>query len=146
MTDRFTISVNDNTADESPSLMQIFVQDGLVAADMDEIRNAVDALTIGVLGASNLVNVTAHQTGSGAKPSDPLAQKEIKLRVSFTDNVTTKRGSFTIPCGDLTQLSVNSEAVDITSGPGLALATAINDHGASDVGNAVTVTDIRYVG
>lgn len=145
MTDQLALQIHDNTADEGPALMTPYTQSGLVTADMDEFRTAVAALSIGTLGQSTQVVRTVHDVGSGVKPASTNAQKEIRYKVFFSDDVTAKKGSFTIPCADLTELPAGSESIDITTGNGLLMATWVNDHGASDVGNAVTCTAIRYV-
>lgn len=79
-------------------------------------------------------------------PSDKDAQREKKWLVRASDDVTGKPVQFTIPGADLSLLTANTDKMDISGGVGATLVTDIEAVVTSDVGNAVTVADIVFVG
>lgn len=79
-------------------------------------------------------------------PGSPDAQREKKWLVRATDDVTGKPVQFEIPGADLSLLVANTDKMDISAGAGATLVTDIEAVVTSDVGNAITVTDIVFVG
>lgn len=79
-------------------------------------------------------------------PADVNAQREKKWLVRSVDDVTGKPVNFEIGGADLALLSAASDVMIITAGAGLALVNAIEAVVTSDVGNAISVLDIVFVG
>lgn len=81
-------------------------------------------------------------------PASPYAQREMALKVFYSDNVNAKKYSFTVPGPDLTLLAqANTDEVDIVSNvAAAALKTALDASLASPDGNAVTVYRMRVIG
>lgn len=106
-----------------------------------DLRDAINGVSIGNIGDWAIV---AADGGAGKVPaSSPLAQRENKWLVSYTDDVTGLSGSFTIPCADLTLLGTDGENM-ATGAPRTELITASEAFVRSNAGNAVTVTSIRF--
>lgn len=106
-----------------------------------DFRDAIEATVVGNMGAWEVV---AADGGPGKDPADsPLAQRENKWLVSFTDNVNGNPGSFTIPCADLTLLGADGE--NMAAGTErTALVDATEAYVRSVTGNAVTVSSIKF--
>jgi len=81
-------------------------------------------------------------------PTDEYAQREIKWRVKYVDSVNNRIGEFEIGGAKLTGgiKVVGSDFMDLTSTEGAALVTAIETHGRSRDGNAITVQSVKLVG
>lgn len=80
-------------------------------------------------------------------PSDPNAQREIKLWVQYVDDTTGMYYSMSIPGPDLSLLAqINTDEVDIVSNVTAAAFVAIIEANAKSVfGNSITVTRMRIV-
>lgn len=106
-----------------------------------DFRDAIADVVVGNMGAWEVV---AADGGAGKDPADsPLAQRENKWLVSFTDNVTGNPGGFTIPCADLTKLGTDGE--NMAAGvERTALIAAAEAYVKSVTGNAVTVSSIKF--
>lgn len=113
--------------------------------DMQELQDAFNGVTIGDLTAKKL-NTIDEEVGPDA--ASPLAQRENKWRVTYTDNVDANgNGSFEIPMADLTQLVAGGELLDVSAAtPGETLVNAIEANIVSRLGNAITVQSVRFVG
>lgn len=149
MTKKFSMKIWDNSDDEAAGTFNFPAADataltGAPPNDFDTLKTYVDALVIGTLGESVVITEEQHAVGSQARPASQLAQKENRFVISFTDDVTGKRYSRSIPTADLTVMPSGSESVDLTSGAGLDIKTWIDANGESELGNAVTVTSIRF--
>lgn len=105
---------------------------------------AVDAVSLGNSGSEQF---TATETVIAKNPStNPLAQRENKWLVSFTDNTTGFGGSFTIPCADLSLLGGDGQFMDTGITEYSDLKTAVEAFVRSKAGNAVTVTSVKFSG
>lgn len=116
-----------------------------VAAAVGTLQTAFNGVTIGDLSAQKL---NAIDEAVGAAAASPLAQRENKWLVSYTDDVDPNgNGRFEIPMADLTKLAAGGELLDVSVGSdGEALVQAIEADVLSKLGNAITVTSIRFVG
>lgn len=135
----------DHTAGESPANMQIPADDAISVPDAQAIIAACNAVSIGTFGRQEIVVKTPVANGSQVRPGSALAQKENRYRVGYQDLTTLKYGSFTIAAADLTLLPAGSEFLDLTAGVGLAIKSAVDADGRSDVGNAISVYEVRFV-
>jgi len=135
--------------DSETSTMGLRIPDlnaGNIAAQLAllaTLRAAVEAVVIGTLRkeeTSALVDEIA-----GVAPVDGFAQRETKWLVSGTDSIGLSV-TLEIPTADLDLLAGGSGTLDISAGPGLALANALNAVWRSRAGNAVTVSRIIHVG
>lgn len=123
----------------SPTLNagNIAAQEALRAA----FESAVDAISLGTAGSEQFI---ATEVNVARTPSaNPLAQRENKWLVSYTDNVTGLGGSFSIPCADLSLLGADGENMD-SGAEYAALVSATQDFVRSNAGNAVTVTSVKF--
>lgn len=106
------------------------------------------------LGALTLLNFVRHTVTTeqyadvGSLPSDPYAQREIKLLVSYRDTVTSKLYRLEIPGPDLSAIAqAGTDVVDHTSNvTAAAFVTAFEQYARSVDGNLVTVEGMRIVG
>ena len=112
----------------------------------EQLRTAAAALLSGTL---NKTTISTIDDGSSAVPADSAAQRELKLRVTYADNVNGRKFHTAMPCPDLSHV-LNVASTDIwdhTSGDGAAFATAFEAYvRAPGTGNAVTVTQLKTVG
>lgn len=112
------------------------------------------AITVGQGGEpmviGNLVQETvivSHEELSTAVPTSKFAQRELKWRVQFEDDLTGDRHFREIPTADTTLLAANSDYADMADGNISAFVAAWEAVViAPDTGNPVTVIDIRLVG
>ena len=107
---------------------------------------AYEGVALGSVQGSSILFQTT-QTGNPL-PTDPNAQREIKLLVLAADDVTGLPVKYEVPCPDLTLLGLNagSDVVDLTATNVAPLVTWFNDHGYSNQQNTVTVQQMRVVG
>lgn len=145
MATRLNAVVWDETADESPATMSIPAAAGISNVNALALIAAAAALSLGTIGRQETVVDTLLAAGDNNRPGDENAQKEIRYRVGFTDTVNGLKGSFTIPCADLSIKTPGTETVDLTVNPGLALVTALETNGRSSLGNVIVVDSIKFV-
>jgi len=81
-------------------------------------------------------------------PASAFAQRELALKIFYSDDVTADKFTMTVPGPDLALLAqANTDEVDIVSNVTAAALTAALDASlASPAGNAITVTRMRIVG
>lgn len=130
----------------------------LTGANYDDVTGNGATDSVGLLrlaiGAVSLLNFESLAVAAithpdaGGLPTDPFAQREVGLRVFYTDDVTSKKYHFTIPGPDLDALAqAGTDVVDHTSNAtAIALVTALEAEARSPDGNAITVTGMRIVG
>lgn len=126
------------------STFGVFTADLLDAA---ALQTAVDGVTAGVIATRT--DISEVVAVSGAAPVSPYAQRELGLRVYYSDNVTARNGSFTIAAPDLDALTLTGDGVLLTDGvaaPMEILVTWLNANARSSDGNAITVNAARVVG
>jgi len=123
------------------------------------LRTAIDACTLCTITTERLLVAESSQNPS-VPPANPLAQRETKALVRYTDvteffddptNSIPNEGFgsvFTceIPGADLSDLILNTDRFDITEEPWLAFTTAFEALIKSPYGGAVEVLNVRHVG
>lgn len=132
-----------------------------IAGLLSDIADMVTAIDNVVLGVRKSDSLRAFKTpGSNALASDPNAQVERKWLVTYDDitaffdapiNSIPNAGfgkifSFEIGTADADLLEGNTEFLDITAGPGLALTTAFQAMGRTPYGGTPRVLSIELVG
>jgi len=110
------------------------------------LRIAIGAISL--LNFENIVVSAVTHPDTGGLPASPNAQREIGLRVFYTDDVTAKKYHITIPGPDLSLVAqAGTDVVDHTSNAAaIAFVTAFESAARSVDDNAVTVTGMRIVG
>lgn len=115
--------------------------------------NALGDLLIAV-NALTLLNRTVTSVGAlrdlsvSSLPTDENAQREQKLQIKFTDNVTNKKYQVTLPGIDRTLVAqAGTDLVDFVGNALVAaLVSEMETNYVSELGNALTVYDARLVG
>lgn len=80
-------------------------------------------------------------------PGSLYAQRELGLKVTYSDNVTGKLYQMTIPAPDWANIgSGNSDQVDPADAAWIAFKAKFETEAVSEVGNPITVTGGRLVG
>lgn len=128
------------------STAAIYVDDAISDANITSLVGAIDGITIDGRNQAILVLETGKDAGITGKATNPLAQRENKYLLRYSDNVTGKIGRYEVPCADLTLLTGGTDFVDLGSGAGAALKTAIDTYGRSAAGNAITLQSVQFVG
>ena len=105
---------------------------------------SIQAIVIGELNKERIV--LSDTLSSSAPANSPLAQRENKWLVRYTDNTTHRIFKGEIPTADLTLLVGNSEFLDLSAGVGLAFKNAFQAVVKSIEGNAVSVISVQFVG
>lgn len=140
----FLIPVVDYSNEKST--VKIRVLDAIGDAALTAIFDAVDGVTIGNPGQSTLNTSAEKDAGTGVPPANQFAQRELKWLAKYQDNVNNRTYRFEIPCADASLLTANVDRLDLTSGPGAALKSAIDANAKSQDGNAVTLVSVELVG
>lgn len=108
------------------------------------------ALGVAIVGVTRgtLQKITyGNEIPSPGVNSDPLAQRENKWLIRYTDDVTGKAWQVELGTADLTLLDPNNRGyMLISSGAGLSFKTAFDDYVKSPDGNAVTMQSAQFVG
>jgi hypothetical protein len=127
-------------------------------SDIADYRAGIDGLILGTVKSDQLV---AYKTpGTNALPADQNAQVERKWLVTYDDitqyfdapiNSIPNAGfgkifNVEIATADATLLDDNQEFLPISSGPGLAFASAFNTLAKSPYGGTARVLTIELVG
>ena len=80
-------------------------------------------------------------------PVDVWAQRELKWRVDFTDDVSGEPGHYTIPCANAALLSAVAKGeADLTDADVIAFVAASDAYVLSKAGNPTSVQRIVMVG
>lgn len=81
-------------------------------------------------------------------PASPYAQRELALKIFYSDDVTANKFTMTVPGPDLTLLAqANTDEVDIVANvAAAALKLVLDTNLVSPDGNAITVTRMRLIG
>ena len=123
---------------------------GINIPDVDEVSWVATNTAIGVIQAAilglttgNLASRTLQaykQTVDDTRPANPYAQRELGLRLFYSDDVTGKKYHITVPCPDLTIVGVGgSDEIDMTLSAAQALITALEALMVSPEGNGVDI-------
>lgn len=107
------------------------------------LRTAIDGVIVGTPRSESIIAVTSEI--AGVAPANGFAQRETKWLVTGVDSAGLTC-TLEIPTADLDLLPGGGGVLDISAGPGLALANALNAVWRSRAGNAVTVSKIIHVG
>ncbi len=110
-----------------------------------------DLIKVGILALTtfNFTRTTtsfAVETSAGGLPTSDFAQRENRFRVFYQDTVTLKKYHLDLPCADLSVMPSGSDLLDISAAPATDFITPFEAHAVSELGNAVTVLAIQYVG
>ena len=112
---------------------------------MGALRTAIQNVTLGTVAVSRWGDADIL---SSTRPTDPLCQRGVKWTVLMEDTVTHKKFSNRLPTADLSLLplvgGVRSEDLDLTTGAGAALKTAIEALCKSPADNSVAVLRVYY--
>lgn len=151
---KYTASFVDRSNEKSSTTICI---PDLSSANYDDVAgngvgNNVGDLRI-ALAALSLCNFTGHVvTGAkypdvGTIPASPYAQREIKLRIDYLDNVTGEKFHFTIPGPNLAVFGqTGSDVIDPEEVAVAAFITAFEANAVSPRGNPVSYSQGVIVG
>lgn len=114
-----------------------------VLAGVEALRIALENVTIGTLRQISVVGQS--DIFAGGIPADGNAQRETKWLVSGVDSEGFST-TLEIPTAQLSLLPAGSGVLDISTGAGLALKSALEAIWVSRQGNAVTVNRVIHVG
>jgi len=110
-----------------------------------DLRAAISAITLCNLTGVSVMAVDYPETD--VNPASVWAQRELGLRVFYTDTVNGKKYHITIPGPDLVKLAeLGTDNVDPQDADWLAFVAAFELHARSPDGNAVEITAGRIVG
>lgn len=153
MASQYELTYNDNTViGGSPEkgrlrLNIVQIDAGNLAATQTALAALLSAIQAIVIGELNKERIVLSDTLSSSAPAaSPLAQRENKWLVTYTDTTTHRLFKCEIPTADLSLLTGNSEALDLSAGVGGAFKTAFEAVVKSIDGNAVQVISVKFVG
>ena len=149
MTDRLYIPVIDNSDDQSTvgifsKPVSDFADQPTYDAAVQSFYDAVDGVNIGTHVSAYVVERKDKISGSKTPPVNKFARRENRFICHYTDTVTLKEYSFSVPCADLNLTT--GDTVDLASTEGAALKTAFEAIATSELGNPVTLDAIEYRG
>jgi hypothetical protein len=124
----------------------VYVDDAITDPNALILAGAFDGVSIGTREKTTKTLSSVIDGGSQALPVNHFAQRELRFLCRYTDNVTGKRYSFSIPCADAALCVGNTDMVDLTAGAGTTLKTAFELHAVSELGNAVTLNSVELIG
>jgi len=126
------------------------VSDAVLDASLNSLRDAVEAISLGVLQQNQKSRIVKVSNGY---PATPDAQREEKLEISYQDNSTLDKYIVSIPCLDKSAVTfiTNTDFIEFDPTAGTptdadTLALQINTVARSPLGNPVTVLTMKYVG
>jgi len=116
-----------------------------ISTALDTLKSDVEAVTLG-LPVKDVRQYADTGAGSGSA-TDPVAQRESKWLVSYTDDVTGKGYRLEIPCADLNVNTLGAGGLWNSSDTlWTDFVTSFEAVVVSPDGNAVTVESVRHVG
>lgn len=145
---RALISFNDYSSEVSTVAVNVTTPADGAAYDawLTAQQGLIDAIAGVSIGEERKRSLYVVDTATVSdKPSDPFAQRETKWMVRYIQ-LDGKRGSFEIPCADLSLLNTDGETMNISAGAGAALVTAIEGNVRGTDGELVNVDTIFHVG
>lgn len=116
------------------------------SAQLDAYKTAVADLSLGT------INIDERQMSRAVEnpltyPTDPYAQRELKWRIVYSDDVTGSEYTFLIPAPDLTDnLDGASDLALLTSTDWAAFKSAFEAVALSPAGNAASLVSASLVG
>jgi predicted ATP-grasp superfamily ATP-dependent carboligase len=128
------------------SSVGVYVADAITEANALLLNAAIVGMSIGTNQDAAILMRNEIFTGVSTPPTNKWAQREIKFVVKYTDTVTGKQYSFSIPCADAELVVGNTDMVDLSAGAGLTLKTRFDAHAISELGNPVVLDSVMLVG
>lgn len=120
---------------------------GNIAAEITAQANFGTALNTMSLGSLQKIMYGNQVDSNQPAPIDVWAQRELKWRVDYTDDVTGDPGWYTIPCANAALLSAIAKGeADLTDADVIAFVAASDAYVKSKVGNPTSVQRIVMVG
>lgn len=117
--------------------------DAQVAA-LAALRTALEGVCVDLQTGHLIGNDYTVVTGSAARASSPLAQRENKWLVRYHDSSDSY--TLSIPCADLTTLDPNNRGfMDLDGTEGAAFVSAFEAY-VNQGGGSVTVDSVQFVG
>lgn len=124
------------------------------AANYDNQVTAMNAVITAFNAATRAVHARTTFTAlidevSSANASDVDAQREVKMLVRYSDDITAKKYRIEMPCPDLPNLTVlGRDRIELADGSVMAALVAALEANivAPDTGNAITVLSATIVG
>lgn len=146
----FSASIADRTNRKTPfrTPIEAIAADGSNVAAILTLLAALEAATqnmlVGVIAQTGYGNIV---TGSYSIPTASDAVRSSKLAIVCQDSVTGKFFTRTLaaPLTTLPMLA-GTNKLDLAASPTAAFVTAYQNAALSDVGNALTITEIRRSG
>lgn len=136
--------------DGEKSTLQVYAADlnaGNIAAELTLQATFGAAINDMSLGSLQEIRYGNQVVSNAAAPAETYAQREMKWRVDYTDDVTGKPYHFTIPVADTSKLDANNRGfADPDDTDVAAFITATEAYVLSQDGNAITVQQIELVG
>ena len=135
---------------EEPTRLSVNVAD-LTAVNFDAQITAAQSVQTAIQGVSLIdfegVSVKALDTPKETdRPTSPYAQRESKWLVTMSDDSNARLNQFEIGGADLTLLGSDGETMDVSSGDGAALVSALEAALVSRDGNSMTFVSAIHVG
>lgn len=128
------------------SSVGVYVADAITDAHAIALNAAIAGLSIGTNQDAAVLYRNEVFTGVATPPSNHFAQRELKFLVKYTDTVTGKQYSFSIPCADAALTVGNTDMADLTAVLPLALKTNFELYALSELGNAVVMDSVMLIG
>lgn len=152
-----TTNANFSWRDRSSELSGLnihFAQIAAGGANYDAVVAAIQGMTLDIAALTYCTVAGSSfrdqvDPDSGAVPISAFAQREIGLRVFYTDDVTADKFHITIPGPELDNLTLveGSDAIVLADAGIMAtFVTAFETDGLTPNGNALTVTRAMIVG
>ena len=115
--------------------------------EFDQMRNAIAGICSGTM--SDYMWVGENVNLSNTQPTNVYAQREIKWKVNYVDNVTQSKHFVTLPCADPTaRLIAGTDLADLTQTQMASFKTRFESFAKSpdNAANGVTIISIQLVG
>lgn len=142
----FAISTIDRQSKRTT--MKLPVADAATPANLQAIVDAIDAIILGSDASGTLTTSTTIDSGLSTIPTNKSANRGNKWLLRIQDPTPAVNRIFTYEIGtaDDDQLpAADSDFLDLTAGPGLALKTAIEAEYVSPYGNAGILLSVQQV-
>lgn len=136
--------------DSEISTVQVHAADlnaGNIAAQLTAQADFGSGINLMSLGTLQQIRYGNSVESNQAAPTDTWAQRELKWRVDYTDDVSGKPYHFTIPMADTALLDPNNRGfADPTDADVITFTTNAEAYVLSPEGNAITIQQIVLVG
>ena len=148
MTTKATVTFSDFSNETSQcqfhtiQISAIDYNDALQA--IANIQAEVVNLSQGTLRSQSVLEGSTNY--DGPNPVDPNAQREIKANVTYSDTVTGKRYTITIPVFGMDGVVPNTDMINLTLGGWPQFIAVFEANALSEAGNPVTVLKAVMIG